>query len=461
MAVWSEVKASTLSLHSSRIDSEYYRPETLAAEQLVNNVNSVKFGKLVTDGYRVVYENTKILRSDKVTLLDCKFLQATNISQDGLSIDVDGVGYVSESDWKRYPKGRISKGELLIEVKGQAEKVTIVPDNYPERTLVSGSLFKASLSSTVSAEYVFTFFNSKYGKLLRDRTKTNTLIAFVSKPELYKIPIPVPNKEIHDNITKAVKNSIFKNNLSKSLYTQAHELLEKELGLDQLVLERPKSYETSFSEVVSGGRIDSDYFQVHFKQQANHLSMIQSKPLRELVDFQKGIEVGSPAYTSSGKLFVRVSNVKKTGVVTGNSDKYISETLFKCLESYQPKIGDILLTKDGTVGVCYVVDKTVDGIISGGIMKLSKKDESIPSEYLALVINSPICQFQIDRDCSGALIVHWKPKDIAALKIPILKQDKMAELSDLVNQSKIAKKESEQLLDRAKRMVEELIEGAV
>ncbi|MFC7003021.1 hypothetical protein ACFQMB_17300 [Pseudobowmanella zhangzhouensis] len=189
--------------------------------------------------------------------------------------------------------------------------------------------------------------------------------------------------------------------------------------------------------------------------------MIQSKPLRELVDFQKGIEVGSPAYTSSGKLFVRVSNVKKTGVVTGNSDKYISETLFNSLVSYQPKIGDILLTKDGTVGVCYVVDEPVDGIISGGIMKLSKKDESLPSEYLALVINSPICQFQIDRDCSGALIVHWKPKDIAALKIPILTEDKMAELSDLVNQSKIAKKESEQLLDQAKRMVEELIEGAV
>lgn len=316
--------------------------------------------------------------------------------------------------------------------------------------------------AVILPEYLTVYLNTKFGiGQIKRRAMRSINQANVSASEIKKVLIYRASLEFQKEISDMLNKSFIKKNLANQIYSQAQEILKKELGLDQLVLEKPKSYETSFSEVVSGGRIDSDYFQVQFKQQANHLNMIQSKPLRELVYFQKGIEVGSPAYTESGKLFVRVSNVKKTGVVTGSSDKYISETLFNCLESYQPKIGDILLTKDGTVGVCYVVDEPVDGIISGGIMKLSKKNESIPSEYLALVINSPICQFQIDRDCSGALIVHWKPKDIAALKIPILAEDKMAELSDLVNQSKIAKKESEQLLDQAKIMVEELIEGAI
>ena len=107
-----------------------------------------------------------------------------------------------------------------------------------------------------------------------------------------------------------------------------------------------------------------------------------------------------------------------------------------------------------------MVDEPIEGIISGGIVKIILKDKKISPEYLALVINSKICKMQIQRDCSGALILHWKPGDIAKLKIPILKKNVMEKLSDLAIQSKQAKQESQQLLEQAKTRVEQLIEGA-
>lgn len=119
------------------------------------------------------------------------------------------------------------------------------------------------------------------------------------------------------------------------------------------------------------------------------------------MQFLKGFEVGTSLYTLEGPVFIRVSNLTKDGFKFGNADKYISETTHSSLKAFQPIIGDILLTKDGTIGTCYVVDENVKGIISSGIMNLELTDNSIPKEYLALVINSKS--------------VRCKPKENAAV----------------------------------------------
>ena len=174
----------------------------------------------------------------------------------------------------------------------------------------------------------------------------------------------------------------------------------------------------------------------------------------------KGIEVGSKAYTASGIPFLRVSNIKEKAIELGASDKYISDDLYAALSAYQPQIGELLLTKDGTAGACFAVDEEVNGIISGGIIRLLPRRDDIPNEYLALVINSKACRMQVEQECSGALILHWKPSSIRKLRIPLLSKPKMQEIADLVSKSKQAKRESEQLLEQAKSGVEQLIEEA-
>lgn len=462
MAQISKIKFSQLSNYFGRIDAEFYKPISLYAYEIIKNINHKVLGHIVADGYRVVYENTKILREDKVDVQkDARFLQATNISSDGLWIEASEIGFVKEQDWVKYPKGRIEIGEILIEVKGAAEKVTIVQDYMPKRTLVTGTLFKLNLKpNTVSSEYLFAFFSSKYGKILRDRTKVNTLIAYVSKPELYRIPIPIFGIFQQNKISKLVENSFFEQKQSQILYSQANEFLEKKLGLDNIIFEKPISYIASFSKVVNNKRADADFYQTKYKQLEQHISTLQSTSLASICSFQKGYEVGTKLYIDEGHTFIRVSNLTINGFSFGNSDKYISNVTYDTFKAHKPNIGDILLTKDGTIGTCYVVDEDVKGIMSSGIMNLTLNDVSIPKEYLALVINSKICQMQAERDCSGALITHWKPEQIRKMKIPLLKQKTMAYLADIVTRSKIARKQSKTLLEQAKNRIEQLIEAA-
>lgn len=317
-------------------------------------------------------------------------------------------------------------------------------------------------NSILLPEFLAIYLNTKFGiGQIKRRAMPSINQANVSAAELKQILIPVIPLPIQKEISKIVNKSFDLKQLSQSLYTQARELLEHELGLDKLVFDKPVSYEARFSEVVENNRVDADYYQAAFRLLENHLSKISTKPLGEIVDFFKGIEVGSKQYTQTGIPFLRVSNIKEMGLNLGNSDKYISEKLYSALHNYKPRIGEILLTKDGTPGVCYTVTEETEGVISGGIMKLSLKDNSVPSEYLALVINSKICRMQIEQECSGALIVHWKPEAIRKLEIPLLPLKIMNQLNNLVSDSKKAKIESQSLLEQAKSCVEQLIEEAV
>ena len=186
------------------------------------------------------------------------------------------------------------------------------------------------------------------------------------------------------------------------------------------------------------------------------------KPLKTFIlDFQKGIEVGSENYREEGKPFIRVSNLSIHGFVE-RDQKYIDEELYQKLrDTYEPKVGDFLLTKDATPGISYIVKEPVEGIIASGILKLRINEDEIDKEYLALCINSLVGKLQIERDGGGSVITHWKPKQIKNLQIPILPSETQQKIAELVKQSHKARREAKELLEEAKRKVEEAIENEI
>ena len=65
---------------------------------------------------------------------------------------------------------------------------------------------------------------------------------------------------------------------------------------------------------------------------------------------------------------------------------------------------------------------------------------------------------QIERDAGGSVISHWKPDQIKNLQVPILPKSTQQKVADLVRQSHQASKKIKELLENAKREVEEFIE---
>lgn len=374
-------------------------------------------------------------------------------------IIIDNIGFVDNSDWERYSKGRIEKGELLIEVKGKAEKVAIVYDDIPEKTLVSGSLFKLKVNNKISREYLLAFLLCKYGAMFKDRSKTNLLISYISKPDLYNIPIPSVSKEFQNEISKLIKQSHIVLKESKTLYKEAEELLLKELDLLDFKPSEENISTKSFKESFGiSGRLDSEYYQPKYDELVAHIKKTKFDKLGNIVNIKKSIEPGSEAYQEEGIPFIRVSNVTKFGIT--DTEIHLSKSMFteKDLKKLYPTKDTILLSKDGTVGIAYKIKNETNIITSGALLHLSIKRDDVLSEYLTLILNSLIVQLQAQRDAGGSIIQHWKPSEIEEILIPIIDNSIQSKIEEKIKKSFELKEDSKQLLDLAKRAVEVAIE---
>jgi len=193
-----------------------------------------------------------------------------------------------------------------------------------------------------------------------------------------------------------------------------------------------------------------------YDEMHKRVAKVAQGKLGQLVNHKKGIEVGSEAYQEVGEDFIRVADF---GIFSIEGvEKKISNELYENLKkNYQPKKGEVLFTKDGTIGLSYALDEDIKGILSGAFLRLQPK-ENLNTHYLALVLNSLYCKYQIERMSGGAIIAHLKPESAMQINIPILSQFRQDELGNMVIQSLQKRKEAKKLLEEAKRAVEIFIE---
>ena len=231
----------------------------------------------------------------------------------------------------------------------------------------------------------------------------------------------------------------------------------KELSLKDFKPKEELSYIVNLSEAKSAYRADAEYFQPKYEKLMSKIKSQNAKFLGNIVSMKKGTEPGSGAYQEKGKLFIRVSSLSKYGI-ENKGQKYLSDELYQKLkQNYEPRLGEILLTKDATPGIAYVLKGPIDGIISSGILRLKLKNNEIESEYLALCINSIVGQMQAEKDGGGSIITHWRPDQIKNVLIPILPKPTQQRIAELVRKSHETRSKAKQLLEEAKNNIEKLI----
>ena len=442
-----------------RIDAEYYQPEYLENDKVIKNYKN---------GFRLLGELLK--RKNAITggatplgadYLDSgiPFLRVQNVMQNYL--DLEDVVYISEDIHNGLlRRSRLKAGDVLLTITGVSYgKSATIPTDFNEGNINQHSVKIEVDNDIILSEFLSTFLNSKFGKYQNDRKITGLSRPGLVYTELKNILIPFVSLDKQRQIRETVVEANETLKKLESLYSQAENLLLEELGLKNFKPQEELSCVVNLSDIKSSHRMDADYFQPKYDAAIARIKKYNLKPLGELVTMKKGFEPGSDEYQEEGKAFLRVSNISRLGF-TDKDQKYLNNELYQQLKgSFEPKTGDILLTKDATPGIAYVLKEPVEGIIASGIMRLKIK-EDIDVEYLTLCINSLVCQMQVERDAGGSIIVHWKPEQIKNLLIPILPKSTQQKIADLVRKSHEARKKAKELLEEAKQKVEELIEKA-
>jgi restriction endonuclease S subunit len=452
MAVFSIIKLSELE-RAKRIDAEYYKPEYLKVKQKLLQTKFVYFRDLVKE----IIHPKEIKREYEEEKQDYLFLLAQNVRP--LMLDLSEKKYISEEKAKQMPKNLLEKGDILFVRSGNVGDLTIYTGE-PNKCIASADLLVAKIIFR-HPYYIGVFLNTFWGRKILLRGIYSGLQPHIAPNYIKQIPIPIFSEDFMTNIDNLFLQAQDLLKQSQNLYSQAENFLLEELGLKDFKPKYEKTYTSKLSDVFSAHRIDAEYFQPAYEEVIEKLreNNIELKPLRKFIlSIQKGIEPGSEKYQDEGKSFIRVSNLSKYGF-TDRDQKYLSEELYMQLrETYEPKQGDFLLTKDATPGIAYVVKEQIEGIISSGILRLQINDSEINKEYLALCINSIIGKMQIERDCGGSVILHWKPEQVKRLQIPLLPLSTQQEIASLVQQSHEVRKEAKELLEVAKKAVEITIE---
>lgn len=434
--------------HSLRLDAEFFRPDYL---QIQNRLEEIGSRKLID--FQVNIRHPKEIQRNYVDN-GILFLRAQNVRP--LSIDLtSNPVYISEEDAERLKENTIHYKDILITRSGaNAGQCTIyLEDSHA----ISSSHTFIVQSGDLNPFFLAIFLNTKYGKALIEKGKYGSAQPEVAPPFLYQIPIP--NWEnLPSVIEKTYLRSKELTELSKTRYAETQTLLLSELGLVDWQPKHKLAFATDYASMQHAERIDADYFQPKYDEVVNTIKNYSGgwNTLENLVTLKKCVEVGRGEYLDAGIPFVRVSNLNSFGIT---EEKYISEELYSDIEEHQPKQGEILLSKDATPGIAYYLREQPKRMIpSSGILRLKSKTDKVGNEYLTLVLNSILTQEQINRDVGGSVILHWRPDQVAGTVIPILHQEKQAEIQQKVIESFNLRERAKDLLECAKRAVEIAIE---
>lgn len=128
----------------------------------------------------------------------------------------------------------------------------------------------------------------------------------------------------------------------------------------------------------------------------------------------------TPKYFDDGIIFLSSKNVT-SGKIDWENIKYIDEKQhIEMHKRVAPRIGDILLAKNGTTGVAAMVDRDVVFDIYVSLAHIRVLDEIIP-DFMLYFINSPIAKKQFNKRLKGSGVPNLHLEEIREVIIPFPK----------------------------------------
>lgn len=438
-----------------RMDSELYKRDLVRFERKIRKINHTKLG----DEVKLIKKGIFDIKSSCYTEEGIPFVRISNLKN--CLIDTDGIIFIPEGENEKNRNTFLVKNDIVLSktANAAASLVNIPSCNVSQDTVA----IKLKSNSKLNSHFTVIYLNTKYGLKQMQRWFTGNIQMHLNLEDCKNnLQIPVYSKNFQEIIKSMFDDSIEKLRTSQLAYTAAETLLLETLGLKDFEPSTDgvnvKSYKESFLAI---GRLDAEYYQKKYEEVINHIKAKKHTTLTNLVSIKKSIEPGSDVYSDEGLPFMRVSDFNKLGL--SEPDKKLSSAFCSenaaLIKKLKPKKETILFSKDGSVGTAYMLRKDEDLITSGAILHLTVKDKSqIIPEYLTLALNSKLVQMQAERDAGGSIILHWRIGEIENVVIPIIDYTKQEKIAALVEESFRLKKQSEQLLEIAKRAVEIAIE---
>jgi len=315
---------------------------------------------------------------------------------------------------------------------------------------------KSSLISNIKVNpyYLTAYFSCKYGYRLIRRGQRGAAQPGINLFDLRNIPVPIVSDSFQDSIEQLVLKSRVIGKDSIKQYSQAEEILLSKLGLFDWQPKHTLTWVRQSSEIIKSQRVDADHFQPKYEEV---LSLISSHQLQRLSKLTRQIIEVVQIDDRQKYSYIEIGDVNVSNGEIGFSEREVKELPPNA--KIKVKGGELIVSKvrptRGAVGI--IPEHFLDnGVCSSAFVVLD-----VPSplrEVLQVYLRSTLGKSLLEKQCKGTSYPTIDDKDIMSLPIPIIPIELQKEISNLVLESNLSRREAKALLEKVKRAVEIAIE---
>jgi restriction endonuclease S subunit len=436
-----------------RLDAEFYLPSKLESIRTLNAITNHTIGEYFDSIGDMFNPNKYDQKNETVNIVEL-----ADISNKFVSNKRTCKIYEVGSQKKKFESGDV----LISRLRSYLEEIFYAMD-FPENQLNLCStefiVLRSKEKEKIISEFLYVFLQTSFIQEILKWSQDGTNHPRFGEDYLLSLPLPIPPPSFQQRIESYVKESYQKRKSADEKYKQAQELLNKILGIEKLELREEKVFETRFDEVKATLRFDAEHYQPKYKQVKVFLnrSGYEVKKLREIVKISnKKIEPSK----EPTKLFnyIELADINpSTGEIEGVSQIKGNEAPSRA--RMLVKKGDVLISSilGSLDNIGLVFEEFDNAVASTGFFVIRSK--SFSPEFLFLLFKSNLMRLQLEEKIAGAIMSAVPKTTFGDLLIPIVSEQIQNQISDLVKQSFLLRKESKELLEKAKREVEEFIEN--
>lgn len=433
----------------SRLDSEYYKPQALAAETRVVSKPYRLSGKLF-DVFSGPFGSTVTTdKYDQTTNL--RYVRGKDV-WDFFIDDSDPVN-IQDSLFDKLTQFHLKPLDILITVVGMnfGKSALVFSDDCPSIFSCKSSLIR---NVKMNPFYLTAYFSCKYGYALIRRGQRGAAQPGINLFDLRNIPVPVVSDDFQDEIEKLVLKSREIRKDSSKQYRQAEQLLLSQLGLQDWNPSHTLAYVRNFSKLARARRMDAEHFQPRYDDVIKHISAYHPQRLSmlttQIIETVKFDERQKYRY-------IEIGDVNTSNGEIGYTERQVRDLPPNA--KIKVKGGELIVSKvrptRGAIGV------VPDDCRDNGVCSTAFAVLDVPSparEFLQIYLRSIIGRTLLEQPCKGTSYPTIDDTDVKALPVPTISTQTQETISELVSRSRHTQREAKAILERAKRAVEIAIE---
>ena len=486
----SEVKFSNLKAENGelRIEAEHFLKKYDRLKELLSNHNCVNLSDLVSKPIQTGH--TPSMKNECFYGGNIKFIKTDNLRDNDIKFPFSH--YLSELGNAEIKRTELQEDDIITTIIGATYDVIarscIIHKNILPANINQNIAHIRPNKKKILPEYLNIYLNSKYGKMYLEYLSRQMEQVNLNCEEVGLVKVPLFSSSFQSQIEQIVKSAHAKLAESKALYAEAEEILLSELGLkdwqpkknshtDSILLTQNQDEDTKtkrdsvgisnpcdnianysikrFSDFASSGRLDAEYYQPKYDEIEEKIKSYKCGFDLVCNLFSQNTDVCD--YLESAYNYIEIGDIN-TG--DGSASYNLIET--KELPDNAKRVihfGDILISKVRPYrGAVSIIDFSASNLIASGAFTVLQEKSSFKKEVLQVLFRTSVYKDWLLKWNVGSSYPVIKDEDILNLPLPLLPESIQSLIAEKIQKSFDLRKQSKQLLEQAKRMVEEEIE---